>query len=168
MRVSSPGGVVGRRSGSYFANKISRSRENQVSSPAYLLFGSVIYSRALARARAQKEHTDILNENLQRGEEISELFTSSIIFHLKFHGALRKRAEVRLPFNYRRQIQDGCVSTRIYVTPYVRRVRVTFREKTFLKISEISLRAIYKSGCVTLNRLNVRARASIRRNFIPR
>lgn len=75
---------------SYFTNKISFSQTKLL---AYLLFGSVIYS-----AQFLKE-TYRFSMSIYNVGKISELFTSSILFHLKFHGSFGN-AEVRLPFNY--------------------------------------------------------------------
>jgi len=70
---------------SYFTNKISFSTKLF----AYLLFGSVIYStRSLKR-------TYRFSMRIYNVGKTSKLFTSSIIFHLKFHGSFGTRKFVR-------------------------------------------------------------------------
>lgn len=75
---------------SYFTNKISFSQTKLL---AYLLFGSVIYSTRSLKG------TYKFSMRIYSVGKTSELFTSSIIFHLKFHGSFGN-AKVRSPFNY--------------------------------------------------------------------
>jgi len=75
---------------SYFTNKISFSQTKLL---AYLLFGSVIYSTRSLKG------TYKFSMRIYNVRKTSELFTSSIIFYLKFHGSFRN-AKVRSPFNY--------------------------------------------------------------------
>jgi len=70
---------------SYFTNKISFSTKLF----AYLLFGSVIYS-IWSLKRTYRFSMRIYNVG-----KTSKLFTSSIIFHLKFHGSFGTRKFVR-------------------------------------------------------------------------
>lgn len=75
---------------SYFTNKISFSQTKLL---AYLLFGSVIYFTQFLK------ETYRFSMSIYNVGKIFELFTSSILFHLKFHGSFGN-AKVRLPFNY--------------------------------------------------------------------